>query len=158
MGLGNDLWVQARVKVLVRVADKNQDAEKLATYDVETRFESEMPTRSFTVIEAETWLNNVCENEDLDPIRVSQQKLPASIEALAVFDNWCIKVPANKVSQHTLLHELAHFACANRGHGREFRSQLVTLHRRYTSVSHAAALHQLFVASGLSVNPLIATS
>lgn len=140
------------------MADKSRDAEKIATYEAEASFESEMPTRIFTVVEAETWLNNVCENEDLDPIRVSRQKLPASIEALAVFDNWCIKVPTNKVSQHTLLHELAHFACANRGHGHEFRSQLVALHRRYTSLSHAAALHQLFVASALSVNPLISTS
>ena len=154
MVLGNGRWVQARV----HVADKSQDAEKLATYEAEASFESEMPTRNFTVVEAETWLNNVCENEDLDPIRVSRQKLPSNIEGLAVSDNWCIKVPTNKVSQHTLLHELAHFACANRGHGREFRSQLVTLHRRYTSLTHAAALHQLFVASGLSVNPLIATS
>ena len=92
--------------------NQSQDAEKIATYDVETRFESEMPTRNFTVVEAETWLNNVCENEALDPIRVSRQKLPSNIEGLAVFDNWCIKVPTNKVSQHTLLHELAHFACA----------------------------------------------
>ena len=38
------------------------------------------------------------------------------------------------------------------------RNVLVTLHRRYTSLAHAAALHQLFVASGLSVNPLITTS
>ena len=156
MVLGNGRWVQAKVRV--HVVNQSQDAEKIATYDVETRFESEMPTRNFTVVEAEAWLNNVCENEDLDPIRVSRHKLPSNIEGLAVFDNWCIKVPKNKVSQHTLLHELAHFACANRGHGREFRSQLVTLHRRYTSLAHAAALHQLFVASGLSVNPLIATS
>ena len=156
MVLGNGRWVQAKVRV--HVVNQSQDAEKIATYDVETLFESEMPTRNFTVIEAEAWLNNVCENEDLDRISVSRHRLPASIEGLAVFDNWCIKVPKNKVSQHTLLHELAHFACANRGHGREFRSQLVTLHRRYTSLAHAAALHQLFVASGLSVNPLIATS
>ncbi|GBL21820.1 hypothetical protein EMGBS4_18800 [Acidimicrobiaceae bacterium] len=140
------------------MAKKNQDAETNATYSAETHFESEMPTRNFTAIEAETWLTNVCENEDLDPIKISRQKLPSNIEGLAVFDDWCIKVPTNKVSQHTLLHELAHFSCANRGHGREFRTRLVALHRRYTSLAHAAALHQIFVASGLSVDPLIATS
>ena len=140
------------------VPKAKQISEASATYTAEARFTTQMPTRTFTLAEAQTWLEKVCEIEDIDPIIISRQHLPRTIIAAARFDDWSIVVPSNKVSQHTLLHELAHFACANRGHGREFRSQLVTLHRRYTSVSHAAALHQLFVASGLSVNPLIATS
>jgi predicted metal-dependent hydrolase len=42
-----------------------------------------------------------------------------------------------------LLHELAHLACANKGHGAEFQQQLVEYVRKYVSITHAAELAQL---------------
>lgn len=123
-----------------------------ATYAAEQHFEAEMPSRVFTLNDAQFWLDDVCEIEDIDPINISQQKLPSRIAAAAMLDDWSIVVPNKTVSQHTLLHELAHFLCANLNHGHEFRTQLVALHRRHTSLPHAVCLQQIFVASKLTVS------
>jgi hypothetical protein len=134
------------------VPKAKQISEASATYTAEARFTTQMPTRTFTLAEAQTWLEKVCEIEDIDPIIISRQHLPRTIIAAARFDDWSIVVPSNKVSQHTLLHELAHFLCANKNHGTEFRTELVALQRRHTSLIHATTLHQIFVDYKLSVS------
>jgi hypothetical protein len=131
--------------------------EATLTYEVEAAFESVMPTRELTLSEARDWLEELCRAEDLDTPRLEVAKLRPTLDAAAIPDEWCLLVADVAPTQHTLLHELAHLACANRGHGREFRTQLVRYLRRWVSVDHAADLHARFVAAGLSIDPFAAT-
>lgn len=127
------------------------------TYDVEAAFEEAMPTRTLTVAEAREWLEELCRAEDLDTPELFVAPLRPAFQAAALPDEWCLLVADVAPTQHTLLHELAHLSCANRGHGREFRTQLVRYMRRYVSVEHAAELHRRFSAAGLGIDPFAAT-
>lgn len=127
------------------------------TYEVEQKFAETMPTRVLLVPEANKWLLDICEQEDIDPPRIESHALAPHIEAVAVGEYWCILVNGIAPTQHTILHELAHLSCANKGHGKEFRTQLVSYIRRYVSLEHAAQLHSLFTNAQLSVEPFAAT-
>jgi hypothetical protein len=131
--------------------------EATLTYEVEAAFESAMPTRELTLTEARDWLEELCRAEDLDTPRLEIAKLRPTLDAAAIPDEWCLLIADVAPTQHTLLHELAHLACANRGHGREFRTQLVRYLRHWVSVDHAADLHARFVAAGLGIDPFAAT-
>ena len=127
------------------------------TYEVEQKFAEAMPTRVLLVPEANKWLLDICEQEDIDPPRIESHVLPLHIEAVAVGEYWCIFVNGVAPTQHTILHELTHLSCANKGHGKEFRTQLVSYVRRYVSLEHASHLHSLFTDAQLSVEPFSAT-
>jgi len=131
--------------------------EAAQTYEVEAAFEAAMPTRELTLREAREWLEELCRAEDLDTPDLQVARLKPAFEAAALPDEWCLLVANMAPTQHTLLHELSHLACANRGHGREFRTQLVRYLRRWVSVDHAADLHARFMSAGLSVDPFAAT-
>ncbi|MBM3730688.1 MAG: hypothetical protein FJW44_07705 [Actinobacteria bacterium] len=131
--------------------------EATLTYEAESTFEAAMPTRELTLAEARAWLEELCRAEDLDTPDLHVARLRPTSEAAAVPDEWCLLVADVAPTQHTLLHELAHLSCANRGHGREFRTQLVRYLRRWVSIEHAADLHARFVAVGLGVDPFAAT-
>jgi hypothetical protein len=139
---------------VVAVADPTESA---LTYEVENRFEDSLPTRALTLNEARAWLVIICEREDLDPPQLAKAKLSGSTQAVAIAESWCILVNDIAPTQHTILHELAHLSCANRGHGKEFRTQLVGLLRKHVSVEHGAHLHTMFLDAGLSVDPFSAT-
>ena len=128
------------------------------TYAAEDAFEIEMPTRTLSLDEANDWLAMIAETEGVDRPLVFKSKMSKNTDALALSSEWCIAVRKTNLTQLLLLHEMSHLLCANKNHGTEFRTELVRLVRSYISLPHAAALHQLFVASGLSVNPLIVTS
>jgi hypothetical protein len=127
------------------------------TYEAEARYEDQMPTRVLTLIEAAAWLEALCAAEDLDPPILRRERMSRNIEAAALPDEWCIVVRDVAPTQHTILHELAHLSCANKGHGAEFRTQLVRFTRRHISVEHAAYLYRLFTDAGLRVDPFDAT-
>jgi len=131
--------------------------EAALTYEVEAAFEAAMLTRELTLREAREWLEELCRAEDLDTPDLQVARLKPAFEAAALPDEWCLLVANMAPTQHTLLHELSHLACANRGHGREFRTQLVRYLRRWVSVDHAADLHARFMSAGLSVDPFAAT-
>ena len=131
--------------------------ERNLTYEVELAFEDSMPTRALTLTEARRWLEELCRAEDIDTPTLAVARLGRSTEAVAIPDEWCVLVADVAPTQHTLLHELAHLSCANRGHGREFRTQLVRYMRRYVSLEHAAWLHARFIDAGLSIDPFAAT-
>jgi hypothetical protein len=128
------------------------------TYEVEAAFETEMPTRTLTLAEARDWLEELCRAEDLDTPLLEAARLPRATHALAIPDEWCVLVADVAPTQHTLLHELAHLSCANRGHGREFRTELVRFMRRHVSLDHAVELHRRFVDAGLAIDPFAATN
>ena len=131
--------------------------EAALTYEVESGFEEAMPTRTLGVAEARDWLEELCRAEDLDTPELHVASLKPAFSAAALPDEWCVLVADVAPTQHTLLHELAHLSCANRGHGREFRTQLVRYLRRYVSVEHATELHRRFTVAGLGVDPFAAT-
>ena len=133
------------------------DIEASLTYEAEARYENDMPTRALTLAEAAVWLEELCSAEDLDPPTLQHRRLPRNIEAAAMPDEWCIVVRDVAPTQHTILHELAHLSCANKGHGTEFRTQLVRFTRHHVSFDHAAVLHRLFVEADLKVDPFDAT-
>ena len=141
---------------LVQVGVTTSEANR--TYGAEDAFELELPTRALSLDEANDWLAMIAEAEGVDRPIVIKSSMSKNTDALAFSNEWCIAVRKSKPTQLLLLHEMAHLLCANKNHGTEFRTELVRLVRSYISLPHAAALHQLFVASGLSVNPLIATS
>lgn len=127
------------------------------TYDAETAFEEAMPTRTLTLSEARAWIEELCSAEDIDTPDLHVAHLRPGFHAAALPEEWCVLVADVAPTQHTLLHELAHLSCANRGHGREFRTQLVRYMRRYVSIEHAAELHRRFTAADLSIDPFAAT-
>ena len=131
--------------------------ETALTYEVESAFEDVMPTRSLTISEAHDWLEELCRAEDLDTPELQVARLKPAFSAAALLEEWCVLVADVAPTQHTLLHELAHLSCANRGHGREFRTQLVRYLRRYVSIEHAAELHRRFTVAGLGIDPFAAT-
>ena len=131
--------------------------ETALTYEVEAAFEAANPTRALTLAEARDWLEELGRAEDLDTPNLEKARLGRSTHAVALPDEWCVLVADVAPTQHTLLHELAHLSCANRGHGREFRTELVRFMRRYVSLNHAADLHARFVAAELSIDPFSAT-
>jgi hypothetical protein len=108
--------------------------------------------------EAGEWLMMIADNEGVDHPVLSQMAMSRSLQGLAFVDEWCISVRKKKMSQLLLVHEMAHLVCANGGHGREFRTQVVTFVRRYVSLAHAVRLHEMYVAAGLSVEPFAATA
>jgi hypothetical protein len=131
--------------------------EVTLTYEVEQKFAEAMPTRTLLMSEASAWLRDICEQEDLDVPQLDSYVLPRRTEAVAIAETWCILINGVAPTQHTILHELAHLSCANKGHGKEFRTQLVAYVRRYVSLEHAAHLHSLFTSAQLSVEPFSAT-
>ena len=141
---------------LVQVGVASSEAS--GTYAVEDAFELEMPTRVLGLDEAGEWLAMIADNEGVDHPVVSQMAMSRSLQGLAFVDEWCISVRKKKMSQLLLVHEMAHLVCANGGHGREFRTQVVTFVRRYVSLAHAVRLHEMYVVAGLSVEPFKATA
>ena len=116
-----------------------------------------MPTRELGLDEAGEWLMMIADNEGVDHPVVSQMAMSRSLQGLAFVDEWCISVRKKKMSQLLLVHEMAHLVCANGGHGREFRTQVVTFVRRYVSLAHAVRLHEMYVAAGLGVESFSST-
>ena len=140
---------------LVRVGVAS--SEDSGTYAVEDAFELEMPTRVLGLDEAGEWLVMIAENEGVDHPVVSRMAMSRSLQGLAFVDEWCISVRKKKMSQLLLVHEMAHLVCANGGHGREFRTQVVTFVRRYVSLTHAVRLHEMYMAAGLGVESFSST-
>ena len=100
-------------------------SEVSGTYAVEDAFELEMPTRVLGLDESGEWLMMIADNEGVDHPVVSRMAMSRSLLGLAFVDEWCISVRKKKMSQLLLVHEMAHLVCANGGHGREFRTQVV---------------------------------
>ena len=133
-------------------------SETERTYAAEDAFELEMPTRVFSLTEANDWLAMIAEAEGVDSPFVFKSKMSKNYDALALPADWCIAVRKSKATQLLLLHEMAHLLCANKNHGTEFRTELIRLVRRYISFPHAAALHKTFTDTGLTVKPFESTS
>ena len=140
---------------LVQVVVASSEAP--GTYAVEDAFELEMPTRVLGLDEAGEWLMMIAENEGVDHPVLSQMAMSRSLQGLAFVNEWCISVRKKKMSQLLLVHEMAHLVCANGGHGREFRTQVVTFVRCYVSLAHAVRLHEMYVAAGLGVESFSST-
>lgn len=118
-------------------------ADAARVYQAEDALEQFSPTRTFSMNEATQWITTIAENEDLDPPKLIQQSMSKDFLALAFPSEWCIAIRNSNPTQLLLLHELAHLSCANKGHGDEFKRQLVEYVRKYVSTTHATELAQL---------------
>ena len=147
--------VQTSVRLGLDEMTKPTEAQQ--TYAVEDAFEAEMPTKTLSLAEATNWLAIIADDEGVDYPLLLQGNLSRRTDGVAFNDEWCIAVRKKQPSELLLLHEMAHLVCANKNHGREFRTQLVRFLRRYVSLLHAARLHEMFVSAGLSVDPFTAT-
>lgn len=99
------------------------------------------------------FVHDLSEREGIDSPSIDFLSKRGSVLASTCFENRTITVRGSKVSVGTALHEIAHLTCASRLHGSVFRNELIRLVRRYGDVEHAALLHQVFGASGLTVAP-----
>jgi len=132
--------------------------ERASTYAAEDAHEHVMPGRTLDVDEARAWLAAVAHVEDLDPPSLVARHGNGRAEACVVRDLGVIVTYSSRPSAHALLHEMAHLACTNPYHGREFRARLVGLVRRHMSLPHAVHLHAQFVARDLAVDPFEASA
>lgn len=132
--------------------------EQSATYAAEDAHERAMPSRTMDVDEARRWLEAVAHAEDIEPPLLVVRRNNGRAEACAVREHSAIITYRTRPTAHALLHEVAHLACANASHGREFRTMLVGLVRRHVSLPHAANLHAEFASRGLGVDPFEATA
>ena len=140
----------------VQVGVTTSEADR--TYAAEDTFELEMPTRTFSLKEANDWLAMIAGAEGVDPPLVFKSKMSQKTDALAFSKEWCIAVRKSNQTQLLLLHEMAHLLCANKNHGTEFRTELVRLVRHHISFPHATALHKIFANENLSIETFNSTT
>lgn len=139
-------------------SDRSALDDQSATYAAEDAHERAMPSRTMDLDEARAWLEAIAHAEDIEPPLLIARRNNGRAEACALREHSAIITYRTRPSAHALLHEVAHLACANASHGREFRTMLVGLVRRHVSLPHAANLHAEFASRGLGVDPFEATA
>lgn len=126
--------------------------EQALTYACEDVVDDEMPTRTLDFAEAARVVDDVCDDEDLDPPRLERGRARRAV-ASADLESYALCVHRPRVSMLTIMHELAHLSTHADSHGVLFRDELVRLVRAHIGVEHAAVLHGLFAGCGLEVSP-----
>lgn len=133
-------------------------AEQALTYACEDIVESEFGSRDVPSDEAENWLTQVCDREDIDVPALHIARASSATAASASLEVHTICIRGRRTSAAILLHEVAHLSCGVDSHGVMFRDEFVRLARFHISVSYAALLHTLFSAVGLEMSPWQASS
>ena len=119
-------------------------------YAVELVVASVLPSAHLSVHEAQTFVDGVCDAENLDAPEVLVARVGRGFAACASHERHAIVLSTKHTSALTALHELAHLLCdENEGHHEEWRGTFVRLVRRYISVEHGALLHTLYNRCGL---------
>jgi len=146
---------------LVMLADKARDrashyrgcsAEQSMTYACEDVVVNELGARIIHEKDMKQWLDDVCDDEDIDtPLVIFNNRKKKTIASVDVAMNvMCVQRETNTA---VLLHEIAHLVAASQEHGHVFRSETVRLWRKHLSVEHGALLHSLFGKVQLTVDP-----
>lgn len=127
--------------------------DQALVYACESTVESHLGSRAILTDRAAQWLESVCDAEDLDAPAV--ERMRSSVRSLASTDIGAnvVCIRGRQTTTSTVIHELAHVSARADDHGESFRDELIRLTRRHVSVEHAALLHSLFGACGLSVGP-----
>lgn len=111
----------------------SSDADRVAR--AERELETKYPTVRMSIAEAQSWIDRVAHNEDIDPPLVIQRRLPCRLVGVALLDEHVIVVRHARPSQLTLLHELTH-CIGLTDHGTSFQRMLQGLLSRHVSVQH----------------------
>lgn len=113
-------------------------------YAAEVLTDDVLPSRKLTLAESQSWVEDICAEQDIDPPRIERLRARRNLVGAACSAEHAIALFAAEVSQLTLLHELAHLLAPESGHGVEFRTRLVGLVRRHISIEHGSLLHTLY--------------
>lgn len=128
-------------------------AEQALVYACEDIVEEAIGSQHVPSHEAHSWLEHVCEIEDVDPPRIEIHRESSSFQASSSVDQNALCLRGKTTTRATLLHELAHLMSDGHSHGVLFRDELVRLSRAHLSVEFAALLHGVYQACGLEVSP-----
>lgn len=150
MSAYKDLVIEAfdRAEQFVRCSQ-----EQALTYACEEIIERELGVRIMVSKDLNTWIEKICEREDIDvPDLMVMRKTQSHLASAHIEENRiCIR--GKNTTAATVLHEIAHISVGIDGHGVLFRDELVRLCRAHISVEFAAMLHGLYVATGLEMSP-----
>ena len=127
--------------------------EQALVYAVEDVVAEVFPWATMNKAALLKFVDHLSEREGIDSPSIDYLSKRGNVLASACFESRTITVRGSDVSVGTALHEIAHLTCASQLHGSVFRNELVRVVRRYGDVEHAALLHQVFGASGLTVAP-----
>lgn len=130
--------------------------EQALTYACEDVLESTLPTRTLDAGDVAHAVDAICQAEDLDTPALSTRR-GRRVIASADLDTHTLCLARDDVTMATVLHEIAHLACAVDTHGVLFRDEFVRLCRAHIGVDHAALLHSLYGGCGLEVSPWAAS-
>lgn len=126
--------------------------EQALTYACEDVVCEVLGAPQWSIEDIESWLQEVCEREDLDVPHVSVARMTGRAVAAVDITHNHVCVDDRAITSAVLLHELSHISSQVGDHTAEFRSAAVGLWRRHMSLEHGALLYQLFVRTGLSVS------
>ena len=132
--------------------------EQASVYACEDIVDEHIGSPIIESIHAHTWLENVCEREDIDLPHVHIHQSRQHFRASSLQDNNTIHLYGDTTHISTLLHEVAHLMSDGHSHGALFRDEMIRLSRAHISVEYAAMLHGLYSECGLSVSPWTAST
>ena len=126
--------------------------EQALTYACEDVVCEVLGAPRWSIDDIESWLQEVCEREDLDVPQLSVSRMRGRAVATVDLSHNLVCLDERVITLAVLLHELSHISSQVGDHTAEFRSAAVGLWRRHMSLEHGALLYQLFVRTGLSVS------
>jgi hypothetical protein len=124
--------------------------EQALTYACEDVVIEVLGAPTMTVDHISSWMEQVCEIEDIDMPVVLSLSGRSRVSGSADIDSNVVCLQGRSPSTAVALHELAHVVSRSPDHTRDFRTCLVGLWRRHLSVEHAAMLHSLYVSTELA--------
>lgn len=132
---------------------ENCSEEQAIAYACEEIIERELGVRIMVSKELDSWIEKICEREDIDvPDLMVMRKTQSHLASANIEEN-LICIRGSRTTAATVLHEIAHISVGINGHGVLFRDELVRLCRAHISVEFAAMLHGLYSATGLEMSP-----
>ena len=125
--------------------------EQALVYACEDVVAEVLGARGMPSIDARTFIERVCDAEDLDPPTVLVERASPKTRASADQVTRTICIRGRHTTSATIIHEIAHLSSGAEMHDHAFRTELVRLSRRHVSVEHASLLRALLVSVELSV-------
>lgn len=129
------------------------DTESALCYAIEGIVETVHGWRVLTKTQLGEFVDLVCEAEGLDQPQITHLRKTGNVIATAYLDCHALEFRGGTMNVGSVLHEIAHLSAGSGAHGSTFRNEYLRLVRRHGSVEHAAFLHAVFGACGLTVTP-----
>lgn len=127
--------------------------EQALVYACEDVVEREVGSRTIRSHDVGSWIEDICEREDMDTPVIMISRLSRATLASSNDEEQSICLRGKTVTVGTVLHELAHLSSGSGSHGVLWRDEFTRLTRAHVSVSYAALLHSLYIGTGLGMSP-----